>query len=228
MIAAFVRLFLISVSTLIVMIFAVVMVRWMGFQQTFAPPPHPWLEQDFWRIYEPPLSELCGGKFSPADKVIVALPVERKLDQWQVPCPTPVSVREWFANSQHQDWLLELKASDTSYLDNLVEIVSSFDKQKHFGAQSSSQKVSRYLRKKAPQWLFAADSASLVRLQMFESLWIETAMDFWPDFVITTGLPERSAQELSRRKKRIIWLATSTAPKPNHTVHGIMTTRPSQ
>ena len=76
----------------------------------------------------------------------------------------------------------------------------------------SGASASRFLRKKGPQWLFAADPASLVRMQLFTSLWIETAVDFWPDFVIAandaslpTRLTERLARELERRHKRIVW-----------------------
>jgi hypothetical protein len=72
----------------------------------------------------------------------------------------------------------------------------------------------------------------LVRLQMFESLWLETALDFWPDFVITpqadAELTSRAAQELQRRHKRIVWNADQSTLQPQFQFHGIMTTRPSE
>src|SRR5258708_3041195 len=128
------------------------------------------------------------------------------------PCKTPLLVKTYLQNTPHSDWLLRVEAHDTWSLDRLVEQVSAYDSSKHFGVLTESQKVAIYLRKKAPQWLYAADPASLLRFRMFESLWIETAMDFWPDFAVATlqahdvyRLDERAARELQRRKRRLIW-----------------------
>ena len=83
--------------------------------------------------------------------------------------------------------------------------------------------------------LFAADSASLVRLRTFESLWVESAMDFWPDFVISSftakdapQVDTRMAAELERRKKPVVWKWSETATEdPPVSIQGVMTNRPS-
>ncbi|MGE0527460.1 MAG: hypothetical protein AB7P49_10385, partial [Bdellovibrionales bacterium] len=110
----------------------------------------------------------------------------------------------------------------------------AFDARKKFAVYTSSQRAARFLRKKAPQWLFAADTASLLRFQIFSNLWIETAMDFWPDFVIVpqTGFPAltaREVEELKRRHKRIIWNAIedTSAARPAY-IDGVMTSRPGE
>lgn len=204
---AYVRLALITVATLIVVVFAVFFVRTMGLQQVFAEPPHPWFEQKTWAVYRP--KEPCLKiEQLPAATILM---VETQFDQgeWRTACGT---LDQLLSASPYPDWILRVKANDAANLDQLVETVSRFDAKKKFGFVSDSQRAARFLRKKGPQWLYAADPASLVRMQMFTSLWIETAMDFWPDFVFATDdahspahLPERLARELERRHKRIIW-----------------------
>ena len=129
--------------------------------------------------------------------------------KWITACGT---LAQLLNSSALPNWILRVKAVDATNLDNLVETVERFDSKKKFAFVSDSQRASRFLRKKGPQWLFAADPASLVRMQMFASLWIETAMDFWPDFVFASAdphsssfLPERLAEEFTRRHKRIVW-----------------------
>ncbi len=234
MIKAFGRLGLITAASLILCILAVFSVRQLGRMQVFAEPPHPWFQQRTWSIFTPKPEELCSSALKLEPGWLVQIPVKYDGEEWIVPCPEGARpLNEYLSASEHANWVLKPEAIDTAYLDKLVETVGSFDKNKRFAVQSSSQRVARYLRKKAPQWLYAADNASLVRLQMFESLWIETALDFWPDFVITTQtgeseLTERSARELERRHKRIVWDANNSTLKPEHPIHGIMTTRPSE
>jgi hypothetical protein len=234
MIKAFARLGLITAASLIVIIFALFSVRQLGEMQVFSEPNHPWFKQRNWSIYTPELVDLCSEKFKSGPGWLVQLPIKYVNDEWTVMCPgKPRLLKEYLSSSTHTNWLLKPEANDTTYLDRLVETVSSFDKHKRFAVLSHSQSVARYLRKKAPQWLYAADNASLVRFQMFESLWVETAMDFWPDFVITSQsgdseLTERSAKELERRHKRIVWDANNSSIQPDYPVQGIMTTRPSE
>ena len=241
MVRAFAQLILIAVGFLVVAAVAVVTVRWMGAQQTFLEPPHPWLSRAFWAIYKPTPQDTCIPENLHAKAHgtepglwIYAIHVRHHEEEWNVACPQgPLTVEQFLKRSTHIDWLLLVDARDTWSLDQLVREVAAYDGSKRFAISTDSQKVALYLRKKAPQWLFAADSASLVRLRLFESLWIETAIDFWPDFVVATfdpkaalKLDERSAEELARRKKRLIWDWTGPG-EPNLPIQGVMSETPA-
>lgn len=225
---AFIRLGVISFASLIVIIFAVFLVRTLGFQQGFAPPSHPWFSQTDWTVYQP--TEICSNFKQPSPDAMILAQVKFVDGDWLVDCKEHQTLDQLLKNSAHPNWILNVKTNDSGNLDKLVEIVGSHDRQKKFGFASNSQRASRFLRKKGPQWLFAADHASLLRMQMFTSLWIETAMDFWPDFVIagsditkSSHLSERLARELGRRHKRIVWHGDENPPFP---VQGRVTTNP--
>ncbi len=211
MLNAFLRLLAITAGSLILIFFAVVFVRWMGFQQEFAAPPHAWFEQKYWNVYAP--EKPCGKVKQPSDpQTMIMVTVKSSEGDWIIDCPENTPIDDLLKSSAHPNWILRVKAHDSANLDKLVEIVGNYDTRKKFGFVSDSQRASRFLRKKGPQWLYAADPASLLRLQIFTSLWIETAMDFWPDFVLATNdsslpthLSERIAKELARRQKRIVW-----------------------
>ncbi len=240
MIRAFAKLIALTALTSILAVLAAVFVRWMGFQQDFKAPPHPWFDQASWKIYSPEAEDLCaGGNLDlqlPGKNWIVTVPILRKGDDWLIPCATPLTLDKFLSGQAHTDWILNIRAHDTWSLDKLVDIVVPFEKDKRFAVITGSQKVAVFLRKKAPQWLFAADRTVLARFRVFESLWIETAMEFWPDFVITSfnekadgfRIDERGAAELLRRHKRIIWnKSDGAAPPTNISFQGIMTGRPS-
>jgi hypothetical protein len=234
---AILRLVVISIGCLMVAIFAVIGIRWMGLQQSFQAPSHPWFQRPFWAIFTPNGEDLCGKADwqaqIPDKNWIVEIPVKRlgQEDDWILSCQKNVRLADFLKSTKQSDFLLAVQAHDTWSLDKLVEIVDNAGADKHFAVISDAQKVLIYLRKKAPQWLFAADSASLLRLRTYESFYIESAMDFWPDFVITgSDTPESvhldapMVQELERRKKRVIWNASED---PRIPVQGIMTNRPS-
>lgn len=232
MLNAFLRLLLITIGSLILAFFAVFFVRQMGFHQVFAPPQHKWFELKEWNVISPSAENLCNQKLEIAEDQILELPVRFREGVWILDCPdknVALPLKDTMAQVKAVHILLQVNANETQNLDNLVEIVDSYDSKKNFGVASVSQKVSRYLRKKAPQWLFASDSASLLRMQLFTSLWIETAMEFWPDFVIA-GTDEdtnvehfnpRLIAELARRHKPIIW--ADQRIKPPFEVRGFLT-----
>lgn len=239
MLQALLKLIVLTLAFLILSVFAVFFVRWMGFQQSFAPPSHPWFQQTFWSIYAPPTDVVCAGSSLgskvPSKEWIVSLPVKRVDGRWVIPCEKPVPLTDFLKNEPHPNLLLHISATDTWDLEKLVENVSPFERTKNFGVMAESQKVSLFLRKKAPQWLYAADSSNLARMQLFESLWIETAMDFWPDFVISPPTPqsqlkidERLAAEFARRQKRIVWNQEYASEEPRIPYQGIMTPRSSK
>ncbi|MGZ3722520.1 MAG: hypothetical protein ACXVA9_06300 [Bdellovibrionales bacterium] len=210
----------------------------MGLHQTFQAPTHPWFERDFWGVYTPTADELCKNPdldLVPGKNWIVEVPVKRHEEDWQIPCTPALPLGEFLKRTSHRDFLLNVLAHDTWSLDKLVDIAAPFDETKRFAVRTEAQKVAMFLRKKAPQWLFAADSSSMVRLRTFESFWIESAIDFWPDFVISNfaaadslQIDARMAAELERRKKRILWNWNENASQdPLVSIQGIMTNRPS-
>jgi hypothetical protein len=237
MLSAIGRLSIITAVVLIVVFLAVAFLRAMGSRQVYQAPPHAWFAQAQWNLYSPPLPDICAKTSASFHKGwILDLPVQRSGDTWEVPCsPQAIPLQEFLTNSQRTQFLLNIKTSDTTDLDKLVEICSHFENSgKSFAVQAVGQKVARELRKNAPQWLYASDQASLLRLHMFASLWLETSTEFWPDFVIAstneddgTRLSEREAKELHRRQKRILWNEDSGA-KPSFPVDGIATSQPGQ
>lgn len=232
MVAAFLRLLLITVGSLILAFFAVFFVRQMGLHQTFAPPQHKWFELKEWNVLSPSAENLCKMKLDIAENQILELAIRFRSGMWIIDCPdknVTLPLKDALIQVKAVHILLQVNANETENLDNLVEIVGSYDARKNFGVASVSQKVSRAFRKKAPQYLFASDSASLLRMQLFTSLWIETAMEFWPDFVIAgqnedTNVEHfnpRLIEELARRHKPIIWADQSI--KPPFQVRGFLT-----
>lgn len=237
MIKAFLKLAAIGISVILLSFLIVFGVRLLGSQQTFAQPHHAWMARPFWWIYRPSAEALCQtadvDTLIPSPDWIVVLPVVRNDQEWIVPCKNPKTVHD-FLQTKHVDWLLDVKAHDTWNLDDLITAVNSTLPNKNIGAWADSQKVSLYLRKKSPEWLFAADTAALVRFRMYISLWIESAIDFWPDFVIASFAPSgpfrfdiRGSGELARRKKRIVWEWNDESQQPEVPIQGIMTNRPS-
>ncbi len=216
MLAAIFRLFTITLGTLIVTGLALLSIRWAGLRQTHSPPVHPWYSLSTWDFRQPTPEENCNKEREIPTDGIAWLKVFYKDGRWELSCEgVSLSLADKIAQSQQQNWLIEVGSIDLGPLDDLIKDLSQFDKNKNFAIYSSSQRVARYLRKKSPQWLFAADAASLVRLHLFSSMGIETILEFWPDFVLqfpddkVTSLSPREVQELERRQKRVIVLPNS-------------------
>ncbi len=213
MLSAVLRLLTITVGTLVATGLLLLLVRWAGLHQNHTAPSHPWFDIAEWKFRQPTREEACSKKGEIPAENIAWLKVRFADEQWYVACEgPPISVAEKITASEQKNWLIEVGAIDLGPLDKLIEDLSALDKKKNFAVYSSSQRVARYLRKKSPQWLFAADAASLVRLHLFASFGIETILEFWPDFVLqfpadkTTRLSPREVQELERRQKRVIVL----------------------
>jgi hypothetical protein len=231
MLRAFLRLGLITITTLILLFSALFFMRWIGGQQGFQAPPHPWFELATWNIVEPPASSACQPQVT--NDWVVYVHIRKVEGEWSVECQKSTSLADVLRNSTVRNWLLAVTANETSDLDKFVDIVSRHDQEKVFAIHARSQTVARYLRKKSPQWIYAADTASLLRLHLFNSLWLETAMEFWPDFVIAsrkgleTGgdLRPREADEMKRRQKRVIWREAEPGENPLIPVQGRLTTR---
>ena len=212
MVKAFLRLGLITVATLILTVFAVFFVRNLGLKQQFAAPPHDWFQNLNWTLVEVDAESVCTQPPQPSEHILV-LPIHRTTDRWEIACPEKLTLPEFFPKTTHRDWLLSIDVTDNTAIDRFIEELSAFENSKRFAIVGRSQNVLRAIRKKAPQFLYAADAQSMVRLHMFSSLYLETVFDFWPDFVIldesdnpkaTHKVNEREEKELLRRQKRIV------------------------
>ncbi|MBX3020695.1 MAG: hypothetical protein KF799_03390 [Bdellovibrionales bacterium] len=234
MLVSLAKLIAITAGVLILTVFAVVFVRWVGAQQQFADPPHVWFEKSEWNVTLPPLETLCQNpRFTSND--IVMVPIHRsKSGEWQIPCSTPMALSAVLEKSPQVDWLLKIDATDIIDLDKLVDSVSKFDQTKRFAVYAPAQIVARHLRKRAPQWLYAADTGSLLRLHLFSSLQLASVIDIWPDFFVASAKKENGSllnvdevEELHRRKKRILWDTTVDAEKnPEFPIDGRLTRSP--
>lgn len=232
MFAAIARLVAISAGVIILTVLAVVMVRWVGSKQQYEMPHHVWFEQTKWNVEIPDADVVCKTPPPLKAGVILMVPIHRSREGvWQIACKEPIALTVLLEKSPHTEWLLKIDANDTPDLDKLVDSVGKFDNQKRFAVLAPAQRVARQLRKLAPQWLFAADSASLLRLHLFSSMQVASAIEFWPDFVIASTnskdgskLNESEVEELKRRNKRILWNAVaSPETAPPFAVDGSLT-----
>jgi hypothetical protein len=230
MLRATIRIVLISCLAVMLTLFTGFFVRWVGGQQQFAPASHDWFSQEHWTVIAPSLEQLCQTPFAEQPKVIVMLPVERSRSEgWQINCSPKVAVETFLSQTKHRDWMLKLTVGELPDLDKLVDKVGAFDRDKRFAIYAPAQKVARDLRRKAPQWLFAADSSSLLRLHLFTGMYMETAFDFWPDFVVASNnhkdgshLNAREVRELKRRNKRVLWNHLVSIESPEFPVDGVI------
>ncbi len=236
MIFAMLRLFGITLGVAFLAVTGVLGIRWMAAQQMFKAPPHPWFEQANWTIWQATPADFCDNqdlqKWAGDPNAIIALPIKRTdLETWTLPCESKIDIVEFLRLQPHQNWLFEFKITSAQGLDSLLTRMEEFKNQKNFGARSESQKVSLYLRKNAPHWLYAADSSTLLRFHLFAGIYLESALDFWPDFVILDSEDvqqwhTRQSTELARRMKRVIWhQLDGKAPPENFPTQGTMTTR---
>lgn len=206
MLGAINRLMLIIAATLGVCALGVVFVRWLGTQQQFAEPPHSWFQQRQWTVTK---VDPCAEPLDVIPERMLWLRVHYTASGWSACDQEFKSVSaaiQQFPTASN--WLLFVDSKETTNLDKLIAEIEPLKKE--LGIYTPSQIAARYLRKKAPQWVYGADAATLLRLHLFTSFWIETAFDFWPDFVIqqagdkNTDLSPRELSELQRRKKRVI------------------------
>ncbi|MGE4131648.1 MAG: hypothetical protein AB7F86_08410 [Bdellovibrionales bacterium] len=212
MIQALAKLSAVVIGTLVVTGMALTVVRWAGLRQQFVAPKHPWFELNQWKLVDLEPGRTClAERLAQAETTdIVVIRTFQKERAWWVDCPAKQKLTEFLQAHPRPHYLIHVDTKDTVGLEPLAEELKAFDSQMSFGIWSSTQSAARFLRKTAPNWLFAADAASLLRLHLFASLGVETAFEFWPDFVIEdpkdplTKLTAREREELDRRKKPII------------------------
>lgn len=207
----------ISLVTVILCAGIVLMTRVNAFRQTAQVPPHAWFEHPTWDIAAPAIDQWCANPTGPRSAgEILMLPVRKTPTQWEVACPAHLSLEAALKRAQPADVLFEIEAGAPEDLDNFVDIVTN-SSVKRVGVHAASQRAARHLRKKEPGWVFAADDPSVLRLHMFTAMYLEPAIDFWPDFVLAdagdqNGFNAREVTELHRRLKRIVWVDRTRQP----------------
>jgi len=226
---AILRIGLVTLAVVLVIVGLITMARVAG-RQVGQVPPHPWFEKPTWDVRAPAAEALCAHGSPAATDAIYLLPVRKSAAHWQVSCAAAPTLENFLAESNHRDWLFEIEAGAGEDLDNFVDIVNGVAGLR-VGVLAHSQRAARSLRKKMPGWVFAADDASLLRLHMFTSLYLESVFDFWPDFVIADGggrshgareLQPREVVEVQRRRKRVLWDAGENDAHPPYAVDGIV------
>ena len=219
MFAVIARLCAITLGTLLVVGIGVLFVRSMGSHQHYEAPPHPWFQQTEWVFQTPAKADLCGSVsgWPPNLKWVIQLTHNR--EQWLGPCDETFD--QTLSRLKGKHLLFKIAAHESMALNGwLDQLITALE---HAGVEAAvwapSQKIARYLRHREPGWLFAADSGALLRLHLFTSLGIESAMDFWPDFVVASAksddgsvLSAREEAELHRRHRRVIWRGSEDPP----------------
>ena len=217
MLSAILKVSGITAFVLILGAAVVLMTRVNAFRQTAQVPPHAWFEHPKWTFTAPAINPWCHLPVAGAAGEILVLPVRKTPARWEISCDAHLDLAEALAKVKLTDVLFDVEAGVPEDLDNLVDIVNNSGI-KRVGIRAASQRAARHLRKKSPQWVFAADDASLLRLRMFTSLYLEPAIDFWPDFAMTDAgevnvLGAREVAELHRRLKRVVWMDRTHEPE---------------
>ena len=158
--------------------------------------------------------------------------------KWQVRCQPDYPLSLLLEKFPRGSFLFDVLGKSNLELNGLIASLNSIQDNPSVGIVSSSHIVSKMLRKEFPQWLFGADPTSMVKARFFNSLYIESMADLWPDFIALKAnikpsekLHPRLIAELIRRKKLLIWEDDGTDAeipaelKPE--IRGVMTNRPS-
>ena len=229
---ALLRLVLVTCAVVLVIAGFIFAARGAGRQEGQVP-PHPWFDRPTWDVRAPDPDRVCAHPPAADPAVIYLIPVRKTLARWEVRCALAPAVTEFLAASAHADWLFDVEAGAGEDLDNFVDNVNTRPGLR-VGIRARSQRAARALRKKAPGWVFAADDASLLRLHLFTSLFLESVFDFWPDFVIADGatkgaakLSAREATEVTRRRKRLLWDGGPSEEPAPFAVDGIVRRTPA-
>lgn len=238
--SAFLRLVLITVISVIFLGAGLLGLRIAGSLQSFEKVHHPWMERNFLLILNKECS-LAGLERSQQEQpdAILTLNLKPKEDEtWEVECEPAYPLGEVLRKMPKGSFIFNINSSGDLGFENLKRDLKALENNRSVGLMSPSHTVSKRLRKEFPQWLFGADPTTLVKLHLYEALFIETMADVWPDFFVTGPDPRapeflaaRLVQELVRRKKLIIW----NDDDPNQTipsslypqVNGVMTKRPT-
>lgn len=250
------RLLSVTIAVLAAAMVLLSLIRWMGAQETYMAPPHPWMTRGPWLI----------ARLAPEDCSQMALEQLLELDEswliwvdvqsnptqgFDVVCPLNeiFETRSETKRGPHLEHVLPLlkkrgvilnvRSSNPSIETPFLKTLDEWDDKKtDIGIAGVSQSVLRDLRKQRPQWLFASDASTWTKLKFFAMFGIPSVVEVWPDFFVASLNPDdpnfydaATAKEISRRKKVMVLNIGDADPNAIRTsikenVRGILTTRP--
>jgi hypothetical protein len=240
--SALLRLLLIILCASSAVIFSLFALRTMGGMQSYQGPHHAWVEliseQKFLVIQRRgcSLDELKKQSEDVPQSIQWVTIKPGPEATWNVECSPSYPLADLVKALPKLSYLFELNAKSDYGFDALKRLFEPMAENNSVGFFSASHIAIKQLRKEFPQWLFVADPTSLVKIHFFESMFIETLADVWPDVFITHNdihkaeyLSPRLLSELARRKKIVIWDDTKgNTPIPLEVkpyISGILTTK---
>jgi hypothetical protein len=234
-------------------LFIIALLRFTGMQKIPPISTHPWAQMKPWKVVRL-TSDTCDVKglknlISTNPKAFIWLDVRRSATQWEIVCPEKTLyeiVKEQPSSFTLEQALPLVKNQGVIFNGRVREPLSSGEflriltewapDKTDIGIASASQGWLHDLRKKRPQWMFAADVATWTKLKLFSMIGAEPALELGADFFVTSLSPNdpnaftaASAKEIARRKKPLL-LEWDGEGEPSAewspSVHGILTKRP--
>lgn len=233
---------------------ASLMLRWMGAQQQFLAVDHPWMKEAAWRVARlaPDHCDAAGldDLLALDANWVVWIDLQPTAENgFKIVCPAkpfemgPASdgplLKAIVEKLAAKPVIFNVRALDPGSAGRFLDELTGFtDKKRDVGIASPSQSLLRTLRKRRPDWLYAADASTWAKLKIFSTIGIESAADLWPDFFVASSEKQdpgffslAAAKEISRRKKVILleWDGTTPIPEPwKENLRGILTYRPKK
>jgi hypothetical protein len=250
------RLLSLTAIAIVMALTAMMGLRWLGSQEKFSPSRHPWMNGSPWRLARlapTPCDQGALGELLRLDEAWkIWLDVRQNpMHDWTIVCPEhpfaldgagrqpekPLRLKDVLGQLRNRGVIFNVMALDMPAANSFLQTIESWaGKREDIGIASPVQSLLRELRKKRPEWLFAADSSTWTKLKMYSGFGIETAVDLWPDFFIASDDPAApnffsipAANEIARRNKALLleWNGISEIPPPEkERLQGILTTRP--
>jgi hypothetical protein len=177
------------------------------YETTKAPPSsswtHPLAQMKVWDLHRPSQCKDINALKEEIRKIpkdhILFLDIQPKKEQWIVFC-NPGSSGEFFQRWQEglslSDLLTTLQsgpyvifnvqASQKPESEDLLKLLSGFEKSERVGVISPSRMPLEEIRKERPQWFFGADRTSLTKVQTLRALYLVGLAPLWADFYVIT------------------------------------------
>lgn len=228
------RLFFLTLISVFVLSLALLGLRQVGLRQSFAPPHHPWFEQETLTVVRPAgctLPELQAFHQKNPGAILWIGFHGRNL-RWDVDCgEKSYPLADLTQALPKAQWLFEITARTNHGFTELNKDFQPLLENPRVAVMSPSHVVIKELRKEFPQWLFVADATSITKMRLFNALFIEPLADLWPDIFIfepnrkaQNHLPPRLMTEVLRRKKIVLWDARNSDSSTSR----VLTNRPSE
>jgi hypothetical protein len=247
------RLFGVTLMVLFMGTGVLSILRWMGTQNPGFAGHHAWMQKPFWKIaqLEPTNCTDAGVKelltLDPSWMIWIDVSLDHN-NQWHLICPAKTLFSVQMATDTQpllapllpllaaRAIIFNVHALDSSYGAGFIRTLGDWtDKKVDIGIATASQSLVRDLRKKQPEWLFAADGATWSKLKLFTAFHMESVADLWADFYVASfeedapnSFSLETAREIMRRKKVLIleWNESPISPEMKNVVRGVLTKRP--